>query len=340
MTGRRVLALLVIVAAVAIPAVVVAVLLMGGDDVDVTPDQRQAGRADAPFEAGVQAGRTPRDRVIAARLGAPVARVEWDIATPARDLRPIVAAYAQRGVRVQPLAGFEGRIPTRAETENVGAWARAVGPEGGMWRGLDPKLAVQAIEFGNETSFAYQGTQKRGGEYARLARDASRAANAAGVGLFIQADDANQVDGWINQMYDAVPDLHEHAAAWIVHPYGNEWRRRLDWAIARTSENGAPPIPIAITEYGIANDGGRCLDKNYGWPLCLASAQAAEILRGVVGELRADYPRVSQFILYNNHDLRPPGTNADAENYFGARRSDGSSKGAFTDAAEALMAAR
>ncbi|UUY06164.1 hypothetical protein LRS13_11830 [Svornostia abyssi] len=339
MTGRRVLTVLVLVAAVVIPAAVL-VVLRGGEDADVTPDQRQAEQADIPFEAGVQAGRIPRDPVIAARLGAPVARVEWDIATPAQELRPIVAAYARRGVRVQPLAGYEGRMPTKAEAENVGAWARVVGPEGGMWRSLDPKLAVQAIEFGNETSFAYQGTQKRGGEYARLARDASRATNAAGVGLFIQADDANQVDGWINQMYDAVPDLHEYAAAWIVHPYGNEWRRRLDWAIARTSENGSPRIPIAITEYGVANDGGRCLDKNYGWPLCLTSAQAADILSGVVRELRADYPRVTQFILYNNHDLRPPGTNADAENYFGARRSDGSSKGAYTRAAEQVMATR
>ena len=135
---------------------------------------------------------------------------------------------------MQPLAGFEGRIPTRAETENVGAWARAVGPEGGMWRGLDPKLAVQAIEFGNETSFAYQGTQKRGGEYARLARDASRAANAAGVGLFIQADDANQVDGWINQMYDAVPTCTS------TPPHGSCTRTATSGGVGSTGRSPGP----------------------------------------------------------------------------------------------------
>lgn len=337
---RALLALSIIVVLGAAGAA--AFVVLDRRDPDVSTEQRQPERPEqaTAFEAGVQAGKLPRDVTISARLGAPVARVEWPIQTPASELRPLVAAYARRGVRVQPLAGFEGRMPTRAEAENVGAWARVVGPRGGMWRDLDPDLAVQAIEFGNETSFAYQGTEKLGGEYARRAREASRATNAAGVGLFIQADDANQVDGWINQMYDAVPDLHEYAAAWIMHPYGSDWRRRLDWSIARLAENDAPRLPIAVTEYGIANDEGRCLDKNYGWPLCLTSAQAAVILERVVRDMRAEYPRITQFILYNNHDLRPPGTDANAENYFGARRSDGSSKGPFTDAAEALLAQR
>ncbi|MBJ7518066.1 MAG: hypothetical protein JHC84_00100 [Solirubrobacteraceae bacterium] len=336
-------ALLALVAVLVLGAAGLAAYVVSRDDgAEVSPEQRlpETTAERPPFETGVQAGALQRDVTISARLGAPVARVEWAVGTPVADLRPIVAAYARRGIRVQPLAGFEGRLPSPREVENLGSWARALGRDGAMWRNLDPDLAVRAIEFGNETSFAYQGTQKRGGEYARLARAASIEIRGTGVGLYIQADDANQVDGWINQMYDAVPDLHDYAAAWIVHPYGDQWRRRLDWAIARLAENDSPRIPIAITEYGIANDGGRCLDKNYGWPLCLTSAQAADILTRVAREMRADYPRITQFILYNNHDLRPPGTNADAENYFGARRRDGSSKGAFTDAAERLMAQR
>lgn len=336
---RRALILLAAVA-VLLGAGAAAALVLGGDDADVGDDQRAAETADAPFETGVQAGVLTRDIAISARLGARVARVEWDISTPAQELRPTVAAYARRGIRVQPLAGYEGRMPTRAEAENVGAWARVVGPQGAMWRDLDRAYAVQDIEFGTETSYAYQGTQKRGGEYARRAREAAIVTREAEVGLFIQADDANQVDGWIDQMYDAVPDLHRYAAAWIVHPYGPDWRRRLDWAIARTAERGAPRVPIAITEYGIANDGGRCLDKNYGWPQCLSSEEAAEIILRVVREMHAEYPRISQFILYNNHDLRRPGRSRDAENYFGARRSDAGSKGAFTDAAEQIMRMR
>lgn len=308
-------------------------------EIETTPEQRSLEQPGLPFEFGVQAGRLDRDIRISARLGASVARVEWDIRTPASELVPLVAAYARAGVRVQPVSGFEARLPTRAEAENIGAWARAVGPQAPMWRTLDRRFAVRAIEFGSETSFAYQGTQKRGGEYARRAKEASIAAKAAGVELYVQADEANQVDEWINQMYDAVPDLHEYAAAWIVHPYGPRWRRMVDLTIYRTEKRGAPRIPIAITEYGIANDGGRCLNDNYGWPTCLTSEQAADILERVVREMRAEYPRIRQFILYNNHDLRPPGTDDEREHYFGARRSDGSSKGAFTQAAERLMAA-
>lgn len=309
------------------------------DSVSPSPEQRQLDVPETPFEFGVQAGRLERDIRISGQLGAPVARVEWDIATPAERLVPIVAAYAREGVRVQPVAGYEGRIPTPEEAANVGAWARAVGPEAAMWRTRDRRFAVRAIEFGTETSFAYQGTQKRGGEYARRAKEASIAADRAGVGLYIQADEANQVDEWINQMYDAVPDLHDYAAAWIIHPYGPRWRRMVDLAIFRTEQRGAPRIPIAITEWGVANDGGRCLNDNYGWPRCLTSAQAADILERVVREMRAEYPRIRQFILYNNHDLRPPGTDDEREHYFGARRSDGASKGAYTRTAERLMAA-
>lgn len=339
MRARWLIAALVVVLLAAGGAALV-VLRSGGEET-TSPEQRRPERA-LTFTPGVQAGTLARDVRMAAKLGAPVARVEWDIKTTAATLRPVVAAYAREGIRVQPVAGFERRVATAAEARNVGAWAREVGPQGAMWQqdGLDPKLAVQDIEFGTETSFAYQGTEKRGAEYARSAVVASKAAKAAGVGLFIQADDANQVDGWINQMYGEVPDLHRYAAAWIVHPYGPQWRRRLDWAIARTDEQGAPRLPIAITEYGIANDAGRCLSDNYGWPTCLTAAEAGAILRRVVREMRAEYPRIEQFILYNNHDLAPPGYDDDRENYFGARRWNGAAKGAFTEAADALMRER
>lgn len=338
MRARWILTILA-VAVLAAGATAAYVFVEATREVQTSPEQRALDRPGVPFEVGVQAGRLDRDVRISARLGAPVARVEWDIRTPASELVPLVAAYARAGVRVQPVSGFEGRLPTRDEAENVGAWARAVGPEAPMWRTLDRRFAVRAIEFGSETSFAYQGTHRRGGEYARRAKEASIAAKGAGVDLYVQADEANQVDEWIDQMYDAVPDLHAYAAAWIVHPYGPRWRRMVDLAIYRTEKRGAPRIPIAITEYGIANDGGRCLNDNYGWPKCLTSEQAAEILERVVREMRAEYPRIRQFILYNNHDLRPPGTDAEREHYFGARRSDGGSKGAFTETAERLMAA-
>ena len=44
-----------------------------------------------------------------------------------------------------------------AEAQNLATWAAEFGPGGRFWAGRpDGDLAVQQIEFGNETSYGYQ----------------------------------------------------------------------------------------------------------------------------------------------------------------------------------------
>ena len=114
---------------------------------------------------GMQGGANSWDARVGQKLGARIVRVEFEIGTPVSSMRSFIADYADRGIRVLPLAGFWGRIPSQSEARSLAAWAREFGPGGSFWasRPAQAALAVRQIEFGNETSFAYQGTQKRGG---------------------------------------------------------------------------------------------------------------------------------------------------------------------------------
>jgi hypothetical protein len=313
-------------------------------------------RPEEPFVTGLVAS---ADAVASSRwadsgLFPEIARIEFDISTPARELRPAIEAHAANGTRVVLLASFHRRLPTSAEARNLGSWARDFGPGGAFWAGrADASLAVRQIEFGNETSFGYQygdapgdaGYTARAREYAlRLvdAADAVRAANPA-VGLLAQADSGGtESSAWVDGMFEAVPDLAQRVAGWTVHPYGPRasWQDRMDRLIAQTEARGADDdVPIWITEWGISSDDGRCLDGNYGWDRCMTYAAAADALAQTVEEMRRAYgDRLRAFLLYQGTDQRPSGTSSSREHYFGALRSDRSAKGRYTDAVRELLA--
>lgn len=296
---------------------------------------------------GIQGGANDWDARVGAKLGAKVVRVEFTIGTSVATMRQYVADYANRGIRILPLAGFHGRLPSVAEAQNLASWTAEFGPGGSFWAGRPAQahLAFTHVEFGNETSFSYQGTQKRGGEYALRVRDAHQAIQSAGnpqVGLLVQADNANQSDNWIGQMYAAVPNLHQYAAGWTVHPYGprSKWQDRVDEVVTRTAGFGAPStMPIDITEWGLSTDNGRCLSDNYGWNRCMTFAEAADALSGTVADMRARYGgRIRHFLLYNGRDLRTAGNTSEREHYFGLTSLGEQDKGAFTAAARTLLA--
>ena len=251
-------------------------------------------------------------------------------------MREFVGRAAGQGVEVILLAAFEdGGIPSADQARGLGAWAREFGPGGTFWQGRsDGAYASRYIEFGNETSYSYQGTQNEGGQYALRARDAIEAIKAANprVGLLVQADDANiNPSPWVRDMFNAVPNLGNLAAGWTVHPYGprSRWEPKISNLINQTAAAGSPPLPIFATEYGISTDDGRTLSDNYEWPTNMTYQQAADAILRDVPAMNARFPgRMAVLLWYFIRDHAAPGASSDREDYFGAIKEDRSDKGA------------
>jgi hypothetical protein len=292
----------------------------------------------------------------AAELGAKVVRVEFEIGTPVSQIEPTIAAFAENGERALLLAGFYGRIPTGAEAASLASWAKAFGTGGTFWAARsDGELAVQDIEFGNETNQAYQFNGcswdcaeyvPRAESYARALKVAQEAVDGAqgnpSVGLLAIGDDGGTGSPeWVDGMLKAVPDLGGRIAGWTAHAYGPEarWKPMIDHLIQWTAADGAPELPIYVTEFGFSTDGGTCLDNNYGWNDCMSYQEAASSLSEDVGDFLGTYgSRIAELMLYQVSDQWPAGETTDSERYFGALQSDGSAKGAYTATVHSLLA--
>jgi hypothetical protein len=286
----------------------------------------------------------------ASLLGAKLVRIAFSINESPAQMEPVIAAYAAKGIRVLPLACFEGYTPSSTEARNLDTWSDAFGPGGSYWTHHPggPQVPILSIEFGNETSYGYQygdgagssSYQQRSETYARRLKEAAEAIAARGikVGLLAQVDD--WTGDWVNGMYSAVPNLHQYVAGWVIHPYGPEWRSRVEGLIKQTGAHGAPStIPIDMTEWGLTTDNGRCLASNYGWNACMGFQEAGTILNTTVSEMKAMLGgRFGMFMLYQVRDQQNSGVSTDREVYFGALGHEDQTKGAFTTAVEALLA--
>lgn len=289
-------------------------------------------------------------------LGADVVRVEFDIGTPVSQMRQSIGAITGAGARPLLLAGFQGRMPSVAEAQNLASWAAEFGPGGRFWAGRsDGRLAVHQIEFGNETSYGYQyGDGYGDSSYASRAElYATRFSQAhsaiamtnRSVGLLAQADDGGSGSAnWVNHMFDAVPNLGTMVDGWTVHPYGprDRWQPKINRLIMQTSARGASSrIPIDVTEWGISSDNGASLSDNYGWPVNTTYTQAASALHDSVAAMRLDPaigPRLRLFIIYAAHDLGTPRSSGDRERYFGVLQANLAEKGAYTAEVRQLFA--
>jgi hypothetical protein len=289
-------------------------------------------------------------------LGARTVRVEFDIATPVSQMRSTISAIAGAGARPLLLAGFEGRLPTTAEAQNLASWATEFGPGGRFWAGRsDGRLAVRQIEFGNETSYGYQygdnyataSYAARAENYARRFAEAHQAIALSGraVGLLAQADDGGSgSSNWVDHMFRAVPNLASMVNGWSVHPYGprDRWEPKLARLVMQTAAHGAPAsIPIDVTEYGISTDDGAALSDNYGFASNATYAQAAMLLESSVIAMRANPAfgkRLRLFMVYAAHDLGAPRSSYDRERYFGALKANLADKGAYTAEVRRLLA--
>jgi hypothetical protein len=290
------------------------------------------------------------------RLGAPIARVEFTIDSTPRQMAPVIAAFARHGVRVLPMAGFYGRIPTAAEASGLGAWAHAFGPNGTFWRNRsDGALAVTGIEFGNETNQAYQfggcsygcsAYVPRAEAYALAAKNAQEAIDGPQgdpqVGLLAIGDDGGTGSAdWVNGMFSAVPDLATRIAGWTAHTYGprSHWQPLLDRLVSQMQPHGAAAkLPVYITELGIATDGGPCLTDNFGWNPCMSYREAAQALKVTIGAIRGRYgERIRAIFLYQAVDQRLPRVDDNREHYFGVLAANRAAKGAYTETVRSLL---
>jgi hypothetical protein len=317
----------------------------------IPPVQESPTTGSSSFEPGLNSGSDPTyDVPGAAKLGAKLVRLDFGIEQSAQSLEPIIADYAAQGIRVLPLADFNGSLPTPAEAQNIAGWAKTFGPGGTFWaHHPEGQLAIRSIEFGNETSYAYQYSNDTPSGYASRAQtyalrfveaaNAIHAANAS-VGLLAQGDAGNAGSLWVENMFKAVPSFGQYVAGWTIHPYGPGWRPRVEALVRETAAQGAPSnIPVDVTEWGLATDNGNCLTENYGWNKCMTYQEAGETLTRTVSEMRQTLGnRMGMFLLYQVRDKVAPGASTNREEYFGALQHELQPKGAYTTAAQSLMA--
>jgi hypothetical protein len=285
-----------------------------------------------------------RDVRYSRSLGNRLCRVEFDISTRASAMDTVIGTYARAGIRVQPLAGFQGRMATAADSRRLRTWATRFGPKGTFWNGRRRYVPITNIEFGNETSYSYQYRHSttwsssaelsaRAKSYALRVRDASIALRGTGVGLLAQAEDGDAMSTvWVDAMFAAVPDLASRVSGWTIHPYGEGGFAKIDRMIAQLAAKKARrSIPIFITEWGLATGDGRTLSNNYGYPTNMTYAEAAATLHSVMARWKSAYgQRIAQVIYYMLTDLERPGTTNDGERFFGTLKVDGSHKGQYT----------
>lgn len=324
--------MLLLAALLAAGLIAIALASTGGPAPVATAD---AAAKRGPWYA-LQGSADPLEAEVAQRLGAKVVRVEFDIRTPPSKMRETLQMYDERGIRVLLLAGFAFRVASPGEVRNLANWAREFGP-GGVLR----NKPVLQIEFGNETGFAYHRTNRRGAEYARRCKQASlvlRSANRR-VKLLCQADDGNTGDGWIRDMFRAVPNLDRYVGGWVMHPYGNTFTQKIGNYVRQLRAAGASKkTPIDITEFGLATADGRTLDTNYGFPRNLTYGQASTVLRQSVAKMRRQLGgRLRLLVLYRARDGAPVGATRYREEYFGFTDHLGQPKGPYGAAGSALL---
>jgi hypothetical protein len=284
----------------------------------------------------------------ASMLGAKLVRIAFEVTTTPAEIEPVLAGYAAKGIRVLPIARFDGTLPTPAQARGLATWAEAFGPGGSFWAGRsDGQLAIQSIELGNETSYGYQygdnagdaSYQARAETYALRLSEAAEAISATGihVGLLAQADD--WTGDWMNGMYAAVPNLSQYVAGWVIHPY-HHWHSRMEALLEQLSAHHAPAsIPIDVTEFGLTSDNGNCIGEDEEYNACMPYSEAATILTNTVGEMRQMLGgRLGMLLLYQVRDQRNPGTSSDDEYFYGALQHELQPKGEYTTAVQKLLA--
>jgi hypothetical protein len=290
---------------------------------------------------GVNAGTEPLDLTGVSTLHAKGVRIHFAAAEAnAPWLLEWDKRYAERGVTMQPVALFDGRVLSPSEAKGLVA--------------LDKLPGVKNVELGNETSFGYQyhdgysssSYKERARLYAVRVKEAAEVLNPHGIGVLAQAEDGGSGSStWVKEMFAAVPALSQYVAAWVIHPYSNQRSStqpdtygvpKMERMVANLAEQGDTTTPIAVTEWGVSTDEGLPLNNGTS----LTYAEAGKIAETTIPKLFAAAKRhpIASFLVYQVRDQREHKVSNDHEMYFGALSHTDGNKGGFTTAIEKLMA--
>jgi hypothetical protein len=248
--------------------------------------------------------------------------------------------YAERGVTMQPVALFDGRVLSPSEAKGLLA--------------LDKLPGLKNVELGNETSFGYQyhdgyassSYKERARLYAVRVKEAAEVLNPHGIGVLAQAEDGGSGSStWVKEMFASVPGLSRYVSAWVIHPYSNQHSStqpdtygipKMERMVTNLAEQGDTTTPIAVTEWGVSTDEG--LPLNNGTSLTFA--EAGKIAETTIPKLIIAAKRhpIASFLVYQVRDQREHKVSNDHEMYFGALTHTDGAKGAFTTAIQKLMA--
>jgi hypothetical protein len=286
--------------------------------------QTAASRTPSGFQVGVNMRVNQTDDARSMAILKPkVVRFELSI-NSLSSASSFVDFYRSHGALPQPLIGFDS-IPTDAQVDALAAWGRSQAGK------------IKNIEFGNET---FIHLRDQGAAYALAAKRLAQGLAGSGVGVLIQADDNNSGSSWwIDAMYTAVPDLHNYAAGWVIHPYGpsSVHIARINRVWGMVNKYGGGAVKFYATEYGMATDNGRNLDDNYEYPTNLSYDAAGTLLTQGIADFK-NTGKVAQVMLYQSTDQQASGASSGREYYFGVLQAGGGLKGGFTQAAITALA--
>jgi hypothetical protein len=319
----------------------VSITYPAGKPVEEKPVEEEHKTQPTTFLTGVNAGTETADLTAVSTLHAKLVRLT--LAAPevgAAWLDEWDRRYRERGVQVQPLVTFNGRMLTAAEAKALVS--------------LDRLPGVTNVELGNETSYSYQykdnfaapSYKERARLYAVRVKEAAEVLNPHGIGVLAQAEDGGSGSStWVKEMFASVPTLSHYVAGWTIHPYSNQRSPsepdtsgvpKMERMVANLAEQGDTTTPIDVTEWGESSDEGQTLDNGTH----LTSVEAAQIVETTIPKLVAAAKRhpIASFLVYKDRDLKAQKASSEHEAFFGALTNTGASKGAYTTAIQELMA--
>jgi hypothetical protein len=218
--------------------------------------------------------------------------------------------------------------------------AARYGPGGAFWRS-HPELTadpVTYLELLNEPFYSYFSLGGvNPGKYAALVKQSVVAGRAANSGVkYLIAGDSVGSDwpvGFLQGMYDAMPDLNSYFDAVAVHPYSQERSpsltgdqygfQHLTATRSLLVAHGASDKPLWITELGWSTCGAG-LSKH-----CVTEGQQATYLQTAFELAKTTYKSfVRGLFVYHYSDFSPYDP-SNSEDFYGLTRADGSHKPAY-----------